>query len=312
MISYVIPCHNEALVLRQTYLAVTRIGESLGQSFEVWMVDDGSTDQTWQIMDEIHAADKRWKALRFSRNFGHQAAIRAGLQQARGAAVIVLDADLQDPPCLTREFIAKWKEGYAVVYGVRRQRKEHLLKRIAYDVFYRVLAEQATVSIPRDAGDFCLMDRRVVDTLLSLPERTQFLRGLRAWVGGRQIGVEYERQARAAGAPSYTFRKLRQLGIDGLCSFSTVPLQLVTMLGFVVSLVAFLGAVFTLLQRMYADWFAQIGLRPVPGFATTVIGMLFLGGVQLLSLGIVGEYVGRIYDEVKQRPRWVLDAILDG
>jgi glycosyltransferase involved in cell wall biosynthesis len=286
MISVVVPCYNE--------------------EFEVILVDDGSDEATWQGIEAIHRRDPRWKAVRFSRNFGHQTAVSAGIALAGGQAVIVIDADLQDPPEQLHRFLDKWREGYEVVYGLRRKRKEGLVKRACYHGFYRILAGISQPPIPVDSGDFCLMDRKVVDLLKSMPERNRFVRGLRAWVGFRQIGLEYERQARGAGRPKYTFGKLRKLAVDGILSFSTWPLRLATRLGLIVSTVAFLGAVFTFVQRVFADWFDKIGLGPVPGFATIVIAILFLGGVQLICLGIIGEYIGRIYDEVKGRPSWIV------
>ncbi|MCS7238702.1 MAG: glycosyltransferase family 2 protein [Thermoguttaceae bacterium] len=312
MISVVIPCYNEEPVLDTLYRRLTEAARTWGEEYEVIAVDDGSLDGTWQKLVEIHQRDGRWRAIRFSRNFGHQTAISAGMAEARGQAVVILDADLQDPPEVVNEFLAKWREGYHVVYGIRRRRKEGLFKKAAYFLFYRILRSIAATPIPVDSGDFCLMDRCVVDILNRMPERNRFVRGLRAWTGFRQIGVEYERQARAAGQPQYTFKKLLQLAIDGIFSFSVWPLRLATRLGLLVSTFAFLGVVFTFLQRIYADWFDKyLGLRPVPGFATTVIAILFLGGVQLICLGIIGEYIGRIYEEVKGRPLWIICDRLD-
>jgi dolichol-phosphate mannosyltransferase len=307
MISVVIPCYNEEPVLEVLYERLTDAAQQWGIPYEVIVVDDGSQDGTWEKLTEIHRRDLRWRAIRFSRNFGHQTAISAGMQEARGQAVVILDADLQDPPEVVSQFLQKWREGYQVVYGIRRRRKEPFWKQVAYFLFYRFLRAIAATPIPVDTGDFCLMDRRVVDVLNRMPERNRFVRGLRAWAGFRQIGVEYERHARAAGRPQYTFRKLVQLAIDGIFSFSIWPLRLATRLGLLVSTVAFLGVIFTFLQRIYADWFDKyLGLRPVPGFATTVIAILFLGGVQLICLGIIGEYIGRIYEEVKGRPHWII------
>lgn len=306
MISVVVPCYNEKEVLGELYQRLTAAAEAWQESYEVILVDDGSDEATWHQIEEIHGRDPRWKAVRFSRNFGHQTAVSAGIALAGGRAVIVIDADLQDPPEELHRFLAKWREGYEVVYGLRRKRKEGLVKRTCYHGFYRILAGISQPPIPVDSGDFCLMDRKVVDLLKSMPERNRFVRGLRAWVGFRQIGLEYERQAREAGRPKYNFRKLVRLAVDGILSFSTWPLRLATRLGLIVSTIAFLGAVFTFVQRVFADWFAKIGLGPVPGFATIVIAILFLGGVQLICLGIIGEYIGRIYDEVKGRPSWIV------
>jgi len=310
MISIVVPCYNEKEVLDELYQRLSAAAESWGEPFEVIVVDDGSEEETWQRIEAIHQRDPRWKAVRFSRNFGHQTAVSAGIARATGQAVIVMDADLQDPPEQLHRFLAAWHDGYDVVYGVRRKRKEGPLLRVCYHLFYRILAGSASQPIPTDSGDFCLMDRKVVDLLNAMPERNRFVRGLRAWVGFRQMGIEYARDARRGGEPKYTLAKLVRLAVDGLFSFSTVPLRLATYLGLVVSTIAFLGAVFTLVQRLFHDWFARIGLEPVPGFATTVIAILFLGGVQLICLGIMGEYIGRIYDEVKGRPSWIVRQTL--
>jgi dolichol-phosphate mannosyltransferase len=310
MISVVVPCYNEAAVLDQLYRRLTAAAESWSEPFEVIVVDDGSDAVTWRGLEAIHRRDPRWKTVRFSRNFGHQTAVSAGLAYASGDAVLVIDADLQDPPEELHRFIAKWRQGYEVVYAVRRKRKENVLKRACYAAFYRILAKLSPTPIPLDSGDFCLMDRRVVDLLTAMPERNRFVRGLRAWAGFRQTGLEYERDARAAGRPKYGLWKLVRLALDGLLSFSTAPLRLATGLGFLVTVLAAAGALFSFVQRIFADWFARIGLGPVPGYATIVISLLFLGGVQLICMGVIGEYVGRIYEEVKRRPLWVVRETL--
>jgi len=306
LVSVVIPCFNEEEVLGDLYQRLSEAARSWEEALEVVLVDDGSTDATWEKMEDIHRQDDRWRIVRFSRNFGHQTAVSAGLQYATGDAVIVMDADLQDPPEELHRFISKWHEGYEVVYAIRKQRKEGLFKRVAYKGFYRLLSKLSNHDIPLDSGDFCLMDRTVVDLINQMPERNRFVRGLRAWAGFRQTEVEYERQARAKGEPKYTFSKLMKLAIDGIFSFSATPLRLATFLGLLVSAVAFLGIGFTLAQRLFSNWFAQFGLSPVPGYATIVISILFIGGVQLVCIGLVGEYVGRIYDETKRRPAWIV------
>ena len=306
MISVVVPCYNESAVLDRLYERLTAAAESWNEPFEIVVVDDGSNMETWGKLNAIHRQDPRWRLVRFSRNFGHQTAVSAGLSYASGDAVLVIDADLQDPPEILHEFLAKWREGYEVVYAVRRNRKESLFKRVCYSAFYRVLSKMSDVAIPLDSGDFCLMDRKVVDLLCSFPEQNRFVRGLRAWTGFRQVGLPYDRHAREAGEPQYTFRGLVKLAVDGVFSFSTAPLRFVTRMGFFISALAMAGTVFSLAQRVFADWFAQIGLRPVPGFATIVISLLFLGGIQLISLGVIGEYIGRIYEQVKQRPLWIV------
>ncbi|MBN2106986.1 MAG: glycosyltransferase family 2 protein [Deltaproteobacteria bacterium] len=306
MISIVVPCYNELEVLDELYDRLTRAAEKWGEPFEVIVVDDGSQEAFWRQLAMIHKKDSRWKALRFSRNFGHQTAVSAGLYYAAGDAVIVIDADLQDPPEELHRFIDKWKEGYDVVFAIRQKRKENIFKRFCYKLFYRILSGASETVIPEDSGDFALIDRKVLQVINAMPEENRFVRGLRAWSGFRQTGLAYERHARAGGAPKYSFAKLVQLAIDGIFSFSASPLRLATKLGLLTSVIALAGAVFTFLQRIFADQFAKIGLAPVPGFATIVIAMLFLGGVQLICLGILGEYIGRIYDEVKQRPSWVI------
>lgn len=305
-ISLVIPCYNEETVLDQLVARVTKSANSWKYDWEVVCVDDGSKDATWQKLVDQNKKDPRWKALSFSRNFGHQTAISCGLSLAQGNAIIVMDADLQDPPEELHRYITKWEEGYDVIYAVRTKRKEAFFKRFAYQSFYRILSKLVDFNIPLDSGDFSLMDRKVVEVLNSMPERNRFVRGLRAWSGFKQIGLEYERAERVAGETKYSFRKLLKLAFDGIFSFSTVPLTLATYLGLIVSGIALLGAIFTLLQKVFSDWFTKIGLGPVPGYPTTLISILFLGGIQLVFLGIIGNYLSRIYDEVKDRPQWII------
>ena len=306
MISVVIPCYNEEEVLPQLFARLGAAAETWGEEYEILLVDDGSRDATWQLILEQHARDERWRGISFARNFGHQTAISAGIHYARGCAVILMDADLQDPPEQLHRFIAAWRDGNDVVYAIRATRKENILKRAAYKAFYRVLRRLASIEIPLDSGDFCLMDRKVVDVLNAMPERNRFVRGLRSWAGFRQLGLEYNRDARAAGEVKYTLRKLIKLALDGVVSFSTTPLRMATYLGFVVSFFALLGAAVTILQRIFVEWFTRMGFPYVPGFYALFTGMLFLGGVQLISLGIIGEYLGRIFDEVKGRPLWTI------
>ena len=305
-LSIVIPCFNEAEVLP---LLKERLASSLDRlqvDWEVVFIDDGSSDSTWEQICALHETEPRFKALALSRNFGHQAAICAGMAQATGALVAIMDADLQDPPELFESCIARIREGYDVVYAVRRKRKESLFKRVSYALFYRLIGKLADIEIPLDAGDFCLMTRQVVNTLLELRERNVFVRGLRAWVGFRQIGIEYERSARIAGDTKYSFRRLVKLATDGLLAFSTVPLRLATYLGFCTVGVSMLLFVFILFWRFGHFNFMGHTSQELPGWTALLVGMLFLGGVQLLILGVVGEYLGRIYNEVKQRPRWVM------
>ncbi|MFO0815165.1 MAG: glycosyltransferase family 2 protein [Gemmatales bacterium] len=302
LISLVIPCCNEEDVLPLLFDRIQQAVRDWNYQVEVILVDDGSTDRTWEQMEHFHQIDPRWKAVRLSRNFGHQLALWTGLQHAQGDAVVVLDADLQDPPEVVPQFLQKWEEGYEVVYAVRRKRKESLFKRSAYFCYYRVLKLLSEINIPLDSGDFCVMDRRVVQAVLSCNEQEPFIRGLRAWVGYRQTGLPYERAGRAAGEVKYTFSKLVKLGLSGIFSFSTKPLKIATWLGIGCSSLAFLAAVFVLIRYLFAEQLKPYGVLPVPGYASIIIAVLFLGGLQLVSLGIVGAYIGRIFQQVKGRP----------
>lgn len=305
-VSIIIPCFNEQDVLPELFKRVTDASITWGVEWEAICVDDGSSDNTWDIICRQHRNDHRWTGISFSRNFGHQTAVSAGIYHASGDAVMVIDADLQDPPEELRRFIEKWQEGSDVVYAVRQKRKEGLIKRGCYWLFYRIMSKMVNFDFPLDSGDFCLMDRKVVDVLKSMPERNRFVRGLRAWTGFRQTGLVYERHARAAGKAKYTFRKLFHLALDGILSFSTVPLAVASYLGLWISMLSFAGILFTLVQRIFRSYFETIGIGPVPGYATIVISILFLGGIQLIFLGIIGHYLGRIYDEVKKRPQWII------
>jgi len=277
-----------------------------GVDYEVIGVDDGWRDRTWQLLKQQHTADPRWRGLSFARNFGHQTAVSAGLFHATGDAVIIIDADLQDPPEEVARLLEKWHEGFEVVFATRKKRRDLLVKRILAWGFYRLLEKLTPLPMARDAGDFCLLDKKVVAVMNALPERSRYLRGLRTWCGFRQTPVEFERAERAAGEPQYTFKKSFKLAMDGLFSFSAVPLRLATYLGLAVSVFALLGAVFTFAQKAFPAQFAKIGLAPGAGSPTIVIAILFLGGVQLICLGILGEYIGRIYEEVKGRPLWII------
>jgi polyisoprenyl-phosphate glycosyltransferase len=299
-ISVIFPVYNERETLQELKARLTPVlEERVDGSFEVLFVDDGSRDGSDLIIDGFHERDPRFKAIHFSRNFGHQAALQAGLDASAGDAVVLMDADLQDPPEVLEQFIKHWKQGYDVVYAVRRKRKEGVWKRAAYAVFYRTMKALAEIDVPLDAGDFCLMDRRVVDTLVSLKERNRFLRGLRSWVGFRQIGVEYERNARHAGEPKFTLRKLVRLALSGYIGFSAAPLRMATWLGLIAALTGFLVAVFTLYTKL-------AGIYSPRGWASTLAVTMFIGGVQLLMLGVIGEYLSRVYDEVRQRPLYIV------
>ncbi len=298
-VSLIFPVYNEEAVLPLLYRRVRQVIDQLEYEAEVILVNDGSWDTSLDMMEHFHSEDSRFKILDFSRNFGHQVAITAGIDFATGDAVILMDADLQDPPEILPQFLSKWEEGYQVVYAVRKNRKEHIFKRMAYSVFYRILQKISNIQIPLDSGDFCLMDRIVVDTLKSMQERNRFVRGLRSWTGFRQVGLEYDRDQRHGGEVKYTFTKLLKLALDGIFSFSFLPLKLASYMGFLVSGVSFLGIIIYLYKKLL------VGGEP-RGFPTLAILILFMGGIQLLFLGIIGEYIGRIYDEVKRRPTYVV------
>jgi len=301
VLSVVVPAHNEAPGVDGMAARLFGVLDGLGEPWEVVFVDDGSTDDTWERLRAIRAGRKSVRLLRLSRNFGQQAAITAGMDQARGQAVAILDADLQDPPELLPEFIARWRAGCEVVYGVRATRQESWPRRSAYWLFYRLLARVSAREIPRDSGDFCLMDRRVVDVLARMPERNRFLRGLRSWVGFRSAGVPYDRPARAAGRPSYTVRALVGLALDGIASFSYVPLRLSAIVGAFVALLGVGVGIWAAVSRLLMT----VPAIP-PGWASTVVLICVIGGTQLVALGIIGEYLARVYDEVKQRPTYIV------
>jgi len=301
-LSVVIPVFNEEDTLDTLTERLTRALESVGEPWEVIFVNDGSADRSGELLRRFHDRDPRLKSVVLSRNFGHQVAISCGLDFADGAAVIVMDGDLQDPPEVLPDLVARWREGWDVVYAVRQKRKENVFKRAAYKVFYWLLKRVSYLDIPLDSGDFSLIDRRVVNLLKRMPERNRFVRGLRTWVGLRQTGFEYARAARYAGESKYSFTKLVRLAFDGLVSYSYVPLRVVSNIGMLVSLAALVYMSYLLLARLFGD-------RTIQGWTSTVVIVLFLGGIQLLALGIIGEYIGRIFEEVKQRPHYVIAEV---
>lgn len=302
-ISVVIPVYNEQETLAALVERLRGVLESMGDSWEVVFVNDGSVDGSGALLESFHREDPRLKALTLSRNFGHQVAVTCGLDHAMGDAVVVMDGDLQDPPEVVPDLVRTWREGYDVVYAVRKQRKENVVKVTAYKAFYWLLKKVSYLDIPLDSGDFSLMDRRVVSLLSRMPERNRFVRGLRTWVGLNQIGYEYEREARFAGESKYSLGKLFRLAFDGLISYSFVPLRVVSNLGMLVSLTALAYMIYLVV----AQW---VGETTIQGWTSTVVIVLFLGGIQLLALGIIGEYIGRIFDEVKQRPQYVVSDAL--
>jgi dolichol-phosphate mannosyltransferase len=306
LLSVVVPVFNESAVLEAFYQRTTQALATIDNAgFEILFVDDGSQDDSFARLAKLAAEDRRVRVVKFSRNFGHQIAISAGVDYAQGDCIVVIDADLQDPPEVIREMVHQWRAGYDVVYGVRASRAaESRLKLVTAGAFYRLLNALTRVPIPVDVGDFRLISRRVAEQLKQLKEKDRFVRGLVSWLGYPQTGVTYHREARFAGETKYPYRKMVKFALDGVTSFSTVPLKLASWLGYLTSALAFL---------YMADVFVQ-KLRgiTVQGWATTMVAILFLGGVQLICLGIMGEYLGRVFNETKPRPLYVVEEFLGG
>lgn len=295
----VVPIYNEADILPELDARLRRVLADTGFDWRVIYVDDGSVDGSVEQLASLAAEHDRVSVVHLSRNFGQQLAIAAGLSMADADAVVLLDGDLQDPPEVIPELIEKWREGFDVVYAVKRKRKESWPKRVMFSVFYRILRAVSSLEIPADAGNFSLMDRSVVEMINRMPERSRYVSGLRAYVGGRQTGVEFERAERYAGDPRQSPRRLVRMALDAFFAFSDLPLKLATMLGFVVSAIAFLVMLNVLYKRLVTG-------EAIIGWASTMTSILFIGGIQLLSVGIIGEYIGRIYNETKARPAWVV------
>lgn len=303
-LSLVIPLYNEEENISKLYDRCSKALSSWLPDYEIICVNDGSSDNTLALLKQIHDKDSRWKIVSLSRNFGHQPAFLCGLQRATGQFVAMIDGDLQDPPELLQNFYAEMlNKNVDVVYGVRRKRKESWIKKGMYSLYYLILRRMAAIDIPLDSGDFCLMKKDVVDNIVQLKEQSLFLRGLRSWVGFSQTGFEYERDARQGGEPKYTFKKLLTLAYNGIFSFSQLPVKVLTTLGFWVIIVAVLYSLYAL--------YIKITTPDVPqGFTTLAIAIFLLGGIQLLALGILGEYVVRIYDETRKRPHFIEDEVI--
>jgi dolichol-phosphate mannosyltransferase len=303
--SLIIPVYNEEENLWAMYQRISSVIDQLDGLTELILVNDGSRDKSLEIIKQLRKQDQRVCYLNLARNFGHQIAVTAGLNFARGKAAIILDADLQDPPELIPELLKQWQAGFMVVYAQRNKRhRENWLKRFTAYIFYRLLRYLADVNIPTDTGDFCLLDRQVIDILNAMPERNRYIRGLRAWVGFKQTAILFEREPRFAGEVKYTCAKSLSLAIDSIISFSKVPLRLATYLGLLSALLAIIMAIMVLYWRLLEP------NSPVTGFATILVAVFFLGAVQLVSIGILGEYIGRIYEEVKGRPLYTLSEIV--
>ncbi len=302
LLSVIAPIYNEVNNIRLLYDRIYAVMEDIGSPWELVLVNDGSTDGSSEVIDSLYREDPQHiRVLHFARNFGHQIAVTAGMDYAGGDAVILIDADLQDPPEVIADLVAKWREGYEVIYAVRAEREgESWFKLATAKLFYRILYNITDVRIPVDTGDFRLMDRKVVNAVDAMREHTRFIRGMVSWVGFRQTGVEYTRSKRHTGSTKYPFRKMLRFAWDGITGFSYFPLQLATYMGFGIALFSGLAILLVIYLRAFAN------TVPLEGQATTLVMVLFLGGVQLISLGIIGEYLGRIYNEVKGRPLYIV------
>ena len=308
LLSVVIPCFNEELVLPATHERLSRAVSAIdGLDHELIFIDDGSRDQTFRLLTEIQSRDSHVRVLRLSRNFGHQIAVTAGLEVAAGDVIVVIDADLQDPPEVIAEMIDLWRQGNHVVYGIRATRAgESRFKLMTAKAFYRIINRFSDTPMPVDTGDFRLMDRKVVDVLLAMPERGRFLRGMVSWIGFRQAPLAYERQPRGAGRTKYSLFRMIQFALDGILSFSVLPLRLAALTGLVAIGFALAGIVMAVVVRLLRLYDLRLGR----GWASLFVAVLFMGGVQLLSLGVMGEYLGRIYTEVKRRPLYAVQERL--
>jgi polyisoprenyl-phosphate glycosyltransferase len=306
IISVVIPCYNEQEVLLHCHSRLVQVLEAAGESeYELVYVNDGSTDRTEEILRYLNLTFPQTRVVMLSRNFGHQAAVTAGLTAAVGECVVIIDADLQDPPEVIAQMMDKWREGFEIVYGVRETREgESSFKLRSAQLFYRLINRLSDVEIPLDSGDFRLLDRRAVNAILAMPERHRLLRGMSSWIGFRQFGLKYARAARFAGTTKYPLRKMINLALDGIFSFSIVPLRFVTLLGVVTSAMAAAGILYSLVVRIFTPHW-------VAGWATLILAVLFTGGVEMFCFGILGEYIGRIYTEIKQRPLFVVREMLE-
>ena len=307
LLSVVVPCFNEEPALADTHQRLSQALDKDGFDYELIFVDDGSSDDTFAVLADLQAHDSRVRVLRLSRNFGHQIAVTAGLEEAAGDAVVVIDADLQDPPEVITEMVRLWRDGNHVVYGNRITRAgEGRFKLFTAKAFYRIMNRLSDTEMPLDTGDFRLMDRKVVDVLLRMPERGRFLRGMVSWAGFRQVPLRYEREPRRAGVSKYPLLRMIQFAMDGIISFSVLPLRLSALTGLVTIWLAIAGIIVAVVVRLFGLYDLRLGR----GWASLFVAVLFMGGVQLLTLGVMGEYLGRIYTEVKRRPLYAVQERL--
>lgn len=305
LISYIFPVYNEQDNIPLLYETITKLlAQNEKYDYELLFINDGSKDDSFEALARLQAKDKRVVILDFSRNFGHQIAVTAGLDHAKGAAIIIMDSDLQDPPAVSFELIKKWEEGYDVVYAQRRSRKDTPFKKLTASIFYRLLRRLADIDIPRNTGDFRLIDRKVVDELKKFKEHSRFLRGMVSYVGFKQVAVQFDRDERHAGVTGYPFKKMVRFAADGIFSFSVYPLKLIRNIGFFIATLSIIGALYALLMRLL------LPSSVVPGWTFIVISVLFIGGVQIITLGILGSYIGRIFTEVQDRPLYSIRTIL--
>lgn len=301
LLSVVIPVYNEQDNIHPLIQELQTVMNKIDIAYELVFVNDGSHDNTLNVLVDIATQDQQIKVVSFTRNFGHQKAVMAGLDCCHGNCAVIIDADLQDPPALIEDFVQKWQEGYHIVFGQRVKRKgESVFKKLTASVFYRLLKTMTNIEIPVDTGDFRLIDRRVIDTLRQMPEKEKFLRGLIAWTGYRSVGVPFVREKRLTGVTKYNFSKMMKFALTGITSFSNVPLSFATFLGYFSSLIAFI----VLLYSLYIHLFTE---RSVAGWTSTIIVILFLGGIQLIVLGIIGQYIGFINEEIKKRPPYLIE-----
>jgi len=301
----VIPVYNEQEVIIEAYTRITDVMTDMKESYELVFINDGSKDSTAQIIAELCSKDSAVRLINFSRNFGHMSAISAGMEKARGEAIFIIDADMQDPPEIFPQMAAKWREGYHVIYGKRIKRKgESFFKRISASMFYKFIRYMTPVDLPPDTGEFRLIDRKVCDAVNNLPEKHRYIRGLVSWVGFKQIPVEYVREERFAGVTKYPLRKMISFAMDAITSFSYKPLKLATIIGFSISIFSFLYILYVVYQRFFTD-------QTVTGWASTMAIILFTQGIVLMILGLMGEYIGRIYAELKNRPNYIIQEIIE-
>jgi len=303
--SVVIPAFNEQEVIAETYKRLTGVMKSMGEPYELIFVNDGSRDNTANLIAEFCDSDPCVRLINFSRNFGHMAAISAGMENSRGQAIFIIDADLQDPPEVFPQMAEKWREGYHVAYGKRTKRKgESVFKRLSAKIFYKFIRQMTSIDMPPDTGEFRLIDRKVCDAINKLPEKSRYIRGLVSWVGFKQTEVQYVREERFAGVTKYPLRKMITFAVDAITSFSHKPLKLATMTGFFISLMSFIYLLFVFYQVFFTD-------RTITGWASTMAIILFTQGIVLMLLGLMGEYIGRIYSELQNRPLYIIQEIIE-